>query len=306
MEAQPWDDLLSYGCGVDWVTCTYHRDTDIHKINLAAVLGLLRGFCQGGGVGYKMRSFGAHGYSGLGIGGAKWARRDDSTMLILSGWSGGLFQQLPEIDEATCTRIDIRGDFKWPEDKVPRLAHWAYQQSQAYKKEAGAGRPWKCSIIVGDSGCTTYLGSRQSAMYIRVYDKHAESGKDEYKGVWRIEAEFHDEAANDIFHRLRVQPDLDGAASGVLAANIARRGLFVPITRDDKWRPQDFYREGVTDNNKSLEWLKTQVAPTIRRLLREGLEDDILFALGLQKRSTANGNPTTYPHGRANDLGSDG
>lgn len=301
----PWDTMESHGAGVDWITVTYARDTEVHNYTLAQVLPLIRGFAQGGGVGYKVKSFGTNGYSGISIAGAAWARREDSAMMKLSGYSGGLFQDLPDIDQARCTRLDVRLDCKWPAASKPALAHWAYNASREYKR-TNAGRPWKQSIIVGDDGNTCYLGSRQSAMMIRVYDKEAESGLPEYKGVWRIEIEFKEDLANELFHRLRRVRDVDAAACGLVVTHSQRRGLSIPLEGDDRWEPEGFHHQGVTDNLRSLEWLRGQVSPTVRRLLREGLRDDIIRALGLHiKQGAFDDSPTTYTHGSANHLGGD-
>lgn len=291
MEA-PWDTMQSFGAGVDWVTCTYDRGTEVHSMALAQVLPLIRSFAQGNGQGYKIKSFGTNGYSGLSIAGAAWARRDDSAMMKLSSYSAGLFQALPDIDNARCTRLDVRFDAKWNERDKPALAHWAYNASREYKRQ-GAGRPWKQSIIVGDDGNTCYLGSRQSAMMIRVYDKEAESQLPEYKGVWRIEIEFKEDLANGLFHRLRRATDVDAAACELVATHSARRGLSLPVTGDDRWFPDGYHNQGVTDNFRSLEWLRSQVSPTVRRLLREGLRDDIMRALGLHMNQGGNDDRAT-------------
>lgn len=292
IQEAPWDTMIACGAGVDWVTATYDRGTEVHGYTLAQCLTLIRKLAQGNGSGYKMKSFGTNGYSGMQIAGAAWARRDDSAMMKLSGYSAGLFQQLPDIDNARCTRLDVRLDCKWPKSAKPALAHWAYNTSREYKR-THAGRPWKQSIIVGDDGNTCYLGSRQSAMLIRVYDKEAESGKPEYEGTWRIEIEFKEELANELFHRLRGARDVDAAASELVATHAERRGLYLPCARHDRWLPERFPNQGVTDNFQSLEWLRWQVAPTVRRLLREGLRDDIIRALGLHMNQGGHDDRTT-------------
>lgn len=118
-------------------------------------------------------------------------------------------------------------------------------------------------------------------MMIRIYDKEMESGQPEYEGTWRIEIEFKEELANELFHRIRRERDMDSAACGLVVAHSARRGLHLPHSSDDRWDVAAFPHDGVTDNLRSLEWLRSQVSPTIRRLLREGLRDDIIRALGL-------------------------
>ena len=130
-------------------------------------------------------------------------------------------------------------------------------------------------------------------MMIRVYDKEAESQLPEYKGVWRIEIEFKEDLANGLFHRLRRATDVDAAACELVATHSARRGLSLPVTGDDRWFPDGYHNQGVTDNFRALEWLRGQVSPTVRRLLREGLRDDIMRALGLHMNQGGNDDRAT-------------
>lgn len=223
------------------------------------------------------------GYAGWQHGPARCGRRPDSAIAIVSGAVVGKPTYLPCLDDARCTRLDIRMDLYY-EGERPPLAHCAQAETLAYREGKG-GRPWVVDLRDPDPGSPTlYIGRRTSPVFIRVYDKEAESGGDTgYKGCWRLEIELKEDAANETFHGLRaIDFAEDGIAASVLAYG-AERGLCFADMRYDEWDPYAAGAGLVTDVARKLNWLGTTVAPSVRFLLRNSNVADIIAALGLQK-----------------------
>ena len=115
----------------------------------------------------------------------------------------------------------------------------------------GKGRKPKCSEIIerGSPGHTVYVGSRQSMVFWRSYDKQAEQGLDPEDGIWfRHEAEIK-KAPTEILC------DLDGsfASCNKFAMDMVLR---VPVAFSRAVKRAERTMDSVT------KWLKTVVAPT--------------------------------------------
>lgn len=117
----------------------------------------------------------------------------------------------------------------------------------------------------GDNGYTLYLGSRESAVQIRIYDKGAEQGLS--LNWWRYEMVFNGVKAEDAWRTIRDLPDAPSllpvakammhslidfpkwsAWQGALGSTAGAEWTEIPRKDSDKWA-----------------WLMTQVAPTFTK-----------------------------------------
>lgn len=151
----------------------------------------------------------------------------------------------------------------------------------------GAARSLRFQESYPDAGCTTYFGSRQSEVMLRVYDKTAEQKLTDGVTRTRFEWEVKGSMANAIakyvatfdlkklygFCRDYVQfIDRDGRKN---VSRFAESDWWVKLMKYDRWKPavENAVTEVVT---KTYKWLKTQVAPTLAALMAAGMLDETM------------------------------
>jgi hypothetical protein len=275
-----------YSVGVDWVTLTYAPGTSTYSNSLRDGRTWVRDWCSTFANGFETKPWRMMGYAGWQHGSARIGRRDDSAIAVVSGAIVGKPTYLPQLDEARCTRLDIRIDCYYDGEK-PELAAAAYSETLEYRRGKG-GRPYLVDYRHPSPGSATlYIGARTSPAFIRIYDKEAESGGDAaYKGCWRVEVELKEDAANETFHALRAGDFNEDALTACVLTYCEARGVRFPDWSYDRW---DAYAAGaglVTDVARKLNWLSTTVAPSVRFLLRNCRTADIVSVLGLQNYVT--------------------
>lgn len=229
---------------------------------------------------FKIRDWSWHAYRGRTIGPISWGERDDGSILRISGrlaqrWIDSGF---PAPDNVS--RLDICLTI-WGCADATRAIEEATDTAQAYR----AGPPGRQFGIrhvrgIGD-GDTLYLGSRTSQIFLRIYDKGKESGEEQYAGSIRYEAELKQEAALAEYMAIRgAYPRPPRVRADVLGL-FAARGVTVFGHESATPRLIDVPDAIVSDTERQLAWLRTQVRPTVRRLLRLGLYDDIMDSLDI-------------------------
>lgn len=278
-----------YSVGVDWVTLTYAPSTMVYDNVLRQGRSWVRSWCHPFTGGFETKPWRSMSYAGWQHGPARAGRRDDSAICIISGAVVGKPHYMPDLDNARCTRLDIRIDLYYEQPKPDLITLSEAATLQARKGKGG--RPWLVDPRRPDpGGHTLYIGKRTSPLFLRIYDKEEESGGDAaYAGCWRLEIELKDDAANETFHALRA---VDFAEDSLVACNLAysaERGLRFADWQYDRW---DAYAAGAgmpTDVARKLNWLGTTVAPSVRFLLRNSTPAAIISALGLQNYVTVKG-----------------
>jgi len=140
-----------------------------------------------------------------------------------------LVRKLVQAGVAKVTRIDVENTY---------LSDLSDIAAKAVSKARTGGR------FKGNGGQTYYVGSRRSAMFVRVYDKAAELRR---KGVevpvplWRAEVEVKRKAANEVFLAVELD-DLAGSLDRIYSLLIRKMKLELP---DDKSvHVEDFFVSG--------------------------------------------------------------
>jgi hypothetical protein len=158
---------------------------------------------------------------------------------------------------------------------------------------AREGRPFKVHLRDGKGdGDTLEIGTRESEVMLRLYDKHREGFKTPHRkmvqadqfpaGTWRFEGQTKDTAAKQLYERLCAAP---GLAEGVLREV---RGLFedrgIPLPGGEGAAPPLRELKHRSDVQRSLEWVASAVRPTVDKLIVEGYEAELFAVLGLAGR----------------------
>lgn len=180
------------------------------------------------------------------------------------------------------TRIDLQCTWLYEEDHE-NLAAQLCEGVREYQREQSLPNPPSITLIQGfGNGDTLMVGSRSSEKYIRVYDKTREQNQTGPYWMWRWEVELKGKSAIETFKYLSTEHGSAQAILYALTAYLDNRGIMHPWEEISQFaepkgeRPQTSYE-------KSLEWLRSHVRGTVRKLIQAGLGDDVAEALGLNR-----------------------
>lgn len=264
-----------WSAGVDYVRLTYKAQGE----ELERVLGRYRtAASEAGRVADSEAPVSAWawcGYTGSSISTAAFGAGLQGAILQVSGAAADT-RSLLELPFSGVPRLDVQVT-TWNEPSPSDVPRRVSRETVAAR--AGArGRPWKVAYIDGfGAGDTTYIGSRDSETFVRVYDKAAETGTEEYRGAVRYEVEFKNGAAAAAYARLVA--DVDKAcdtAAGIVRAVLLARGVALPnwVQAPHMLRPKGEVGPSSTDG--TLTWLASGVRPSIARLLEKGVPYEVL------------------------------
>lgn len=182
-------------------------------------------------------------------------------------------------------RLDVQLSV-WYENDVPGVARECARRSRAYSSLTHGAR-WKVRYIDGgDDGDTTYIGSRASDCYVRIYDKWRESGRDDdYLYCWRYEIELKGAQAAAAWQEKGATAHDPNVWARFVLSRLALKGIVVPGVRAANVAAAPPVRKEATTNDRRLAWLRNQVAPAIDKLLAAGVKlDTVVEVLGLTGR----------------------
>lgn len=206
---------------------------------------------------------------------------DQGAMLQLSSHVAAALWRRAGDHSQRCTRIDVQ--VTYPVDDEPGLyIRSMYELGKAAPKRNGTPPALELTDTPRGAKMLT-VGSRQSLVYARMYDKGRESGLQEYAGHVRWELEVKAEQATSLNTHLRESTDERYPIRAIVHQFWEQRGMvpFWETYEDMNSTPVE--KRSRTDETK-LAWLKSQVAPSVRALadrgrLKQAL--DMLFGEGL-------------------------
>jgi hypothetical protein len=231
--------------------------------------------------GNRVTPWAANGYRGHRCGHRIRKRGNVGTILRLSGGrSAALGPELCRSD-ANITRLDLQATVRFNRDVSALARHHA---SEARRDQQGGAKQRHLRIErTFGRGDTLYVGSRVSNYYGRVYDKHRESGDEQYRRCWRYEVECKGDGARQARKAVNATTDVPAASAALVCHWFRSRGCAV------RYRPEladELAPVGAShsDLDTWLTWLLRGVRPVVQRCLlyvpRETIEH-ILFAPGV-------------------------
>lgn len=263
--------------GIDWLSCT--TKSDEVGLEWSHILHKRKG--QNGATGFDIKEWRNKYYQGVNVAGLSWGYSERSGYIMIA--QGSVAQEywqklLP--NAARVTRLDLQCTALLVEqDRL--LAMRAYTKAKEIK-----GRGYSL-VQNSQDGQTVYVGSRNSDQFGRLYDKGVKSGMWKPGNFWRYEVEIK-------------KPRADVLAKSLLAANAQGEDMDIPIKTyvwnwfnargiQPKYSPGDNgllaeVGKRVTTTDRKLAWLRTQVRPTLLRLIEEGYGDGAALALGIDER----------------------
>lgn len=236
-------------------------------------------------LGNQVKGWGMSGYQGFSCGDRAIGYREGGAILRASGKSATEALDCQHRSYCGVPRIDLQITVWEPTPGPNALLEHLYRCITQYI-HSGIIKSKKASLVKeNNDGMTLYIGSRSSSVFLRAYNKGAETGESRYYGAIRYEVEYKGDLAKTIAGRLkhRNSEEWPIAIVGTVHSEFGKRG--VPIKQSEGQGREIIYSPDKvqTDHERQLEWLRTQVAPTIARLRDAGRENDVIEALGLLK-----------------------
>lgn len=197
----------------------------------------------------------------------------------VSGSSAGLVYDEVKHLNPNVTRLDIQLTV-WFNQSHNELPSEHYQQAIAIWKQDEENLPMPHIHLSPNGGDTLYVGKRTAKQMIRLYNKGVESGEDEFSNSYRYELELKDKYATALFVKLLDRSiNRETYICGYIRDFYATKGIILPFTVESDWIEPVKVRHEESTTAKKLQWLKTQVRPTVRRLMDLGLRDYVILLL---------------------------
>jgi hypothetical protein len=226
------------------------------------------------------------GYDGWSFGGSFVGERDRDILAIFSGERAKRAFVLLYRSDVHVSRIDVQTSFRYRHN-ADNVAEVVRNQVMRDNRTIGVARQRNATLITDlRGGATCYVGTRTSEQFARIYNKEAESNDPAYKGVWRYEVQLKNRLAvktAEQFATKTYTPENYGAV--FVKQWLHHRGVSVPWKAEAELLPLPKRDTTPTQLEQKIEWLRTQVRPALRVLLKYGLRDAILEALGLDEQS---------------------
>lgn len=280
----------TYKCidaGVDWITSTCDDPQRARKLATRADYWLAQEVSRGN----DRKPWTFSGYRGYCAGHVQTGERHDGLIVRLGGnmaqrhwldvWT--LAQRVSRLDTQYTVQFNVD-----PSQIITKL----HTQAKRWSKKGKAPRQFS-AYLNSDGSSTLYLGSRQSEVFVRMYDKQRESRALCFQGCVRFETEWKKDRAKVVAAHLANTPDVATECASLTGRVVQESGCF-PYLQSEALHticvPQR-----LTDSQRRLEWLRTQVAPVVKALCNAGHTQDVLQCLSLLASPGAAGEGQPLP-----------
>lgn len=259
---------------IDWLTCTFQRSVSRETISTLAHAHLDDELALGNPV----RLWSSYGYEGWSSGGVRWGRRDRDDLIQLSGEMAHKTWKFYAPLATSITRVDLAVTVKFVDHQINLITN----QWEAIKALAGDLAIMRNYTIISPlfGGDTLYVGKRASQQYGRLYDKGLESGLHEFQNTHRWEVEYKKPLAFPVVAELLSSPEWQNVILTRVQQWFDNRLVQTPWTSHARISAIAILRKR-TGDQKALDWLGKQIAPTVARLVTRGKKQEVLDALNL-------------------------
>lgn len=267
--------------GIDYISLTMKNDNPFTLSWYSNALAYIQEIADTGIELSERRRLGYEGYS---AGGSFVGVRDHDTTAVFSGERAKVaFDRLYRSD-CHVSRLDVQVSFRY-NISTTNVAQGARNQVVRSNKVISSARQRNATLIEDlKGGATCYIGTRTSEQFARIYNKDAESGDKAYERVWRYEVQLKNKLASKLAEQIAGKTYTRTNHALVFVKQwLAHRGVSTPWQADAELLPLPTDRVPHSQIETKLDWLRTQVRPSLRSLLKYGLRDAILEALGLDE-----------------------
>lgn len=222
------------------------------------------------------------GYAGYGDDHLFIGQREDGYIRRISGAaSDALFPQVFAFGDRP-SRIDVQATIRLTTDVNEAIQTHKAEATVANLALSASRQRLIQEYSDSRGGMTLYIGSRNSDMFGRIYNKYAKSKEGFYENTIRYEVQ----AQNEHAHVWAAALHLAGARRHRTCVSYVRewfseRGVATYITQPaDRHVPPPIQRTQPT-TQRTLDWLQKQVRPAVLRLLTEVDRSEVVRILGL-------------------------
>lgn len=271
--------------GVDWLTMTMRPEHDSNMTWLLKAVGHINRISK---LGYQLQERHMLGYDGISAGNCFVGQREDGSMAQFTGYhADGVFTDLYR-EECSIPRIDLQVTCKF-NVMPPNIAKEAYKDASNTNGGLPVHRRRKLYIIVGsDGGDTFYCGSPSSDQRGRLYNKEVQSEDPMYSRSWRYEVAYRNDRAKVVASTISTSVGSRASTVRDITSNWwQRRGVDCTYFQTGARDPIPLFRTLPTDIERKLQWLRTQVRPTIKLLVELGMYEEVAEALELSTYNSA-------------------
>lgn len=270
-------NVNAIGTGIDWLTCTTDKD-EIGGAWYSYVVGTAGG---------DVEPWRNRWYNGVKADNLRWGYRERQGYIFIStGDTVASVWRFVVPAAKSVSRVDLQVTVEL-EEPVVQLAQ------EYYLSLPGDGRRNYTLMQNKKGGSTLYVGSRKSPGYGRLYDKGVESGAREPGSLWRYEVENkHPRStplAMALLSKTANEKDDVGTYNSLASAIIPHvwdwfdgKGVRPLFSQNGDDELVIEIGRKVTTDEKRLEWLRTQVAPTVSYFIKKNALSELVDALGLR------------------------
>lgn len=265
----------------DWITASIHAKQRIPSLKHFSDT-LIAGELDAGA---KVRAWAFYGYKGYSVGRVRYGERDEAACLQLSGDLAARNLSHTALLTDSITRLDIAVTVRLPEpdDEAGTRAYNEAVAARLVRPRAALPK----LVRDGNHGMTLYIGDRSSDVMLRMYNKEQErlADKDKlaaekYARCWRYEIEAKGKIAPQLARTIEAERGRADACQAIVHQWVVDHGMtpLFPPSGSQALMP-GFHRR--SDRDRTLDWFRSSVGPSIRRLLQTGPSQEVYDALGL-------------------------
>lgn len=274
-----------YGAHIDYLTTTWALSLAASPLpSVANIIDWARRKANEKGARESVKAWAWQGYTGWSVGSFCFGERQDGTIVRVSSALAHDYVTSGLPIGHNVSRLDVCLDV-WGVKDIDNQIALHKEETLMYRNNLHS-RPYEVRLQeTFGGGDTLYLGARSSGLFVRIYNKEKEQATNEYyHEAIRYEVEIKDDRGRKIVDKYR-----DGGYRSFLLTEsilgfLERRGVHPVGLPVGGGVYVDSSPRAVGDIDASLAWLRSQVAPTVRRLLKLGYRPDIIDALGLELR----------------------
>ena len=259
--------------GVDWLSMTLTDE--------ALQYGEWRNICNQqlyeiANEGYVIEERAMLGYIGFGCANSFVGTLNDRTLVQFSGQHADAAYYKTYREDAHYSRIDLQVTVKF-DVSHDTLGKEAEDAANSHNTNVHKGRPRRIEHYAGnDGGFTLYIGSPSSEVRCRLYNKEKQSQDTQFERSWRYEVVYR----NEMCDKWRTSVYNAGYEArdvilSIVSDHYRERGVDVRYLGDYPLPAARPIKRSISDDERKLKWLETQVVPTIDYLVNRGYEYDL-------------------------------
>jgi hypothetical protein len=259
--------------GIDWLTLISLPGSDEELIDYA------RGVRDSENLRdlYDEKKWKWLGYKGWSVGPLRYGLgKEGSAVVQFSSDLASTVDVVGLLAFARPTRVDVQYTF-FLEKPYPDLARVVYESMVV--ENDNLARAVHYTHISSNTGQTLYVNRRTAPVFLRLYDKSADSETDSLGQIWRLEVEYKSKAAPIALEEIAASQDQKLTCGALAIGEFRKRGIeFVNLGQAESFTVEVGKRKST--NETRLAWLSRSVRPVIAKLVENDLELEALVALG--------------------------